>query len=94
MGALSVLGEPRPIVTTLVVPCFVLACRFDPYRETKDRHAGITEGKEMSINKMLGKLSIYQDEKCVRCGYQGAPPGELNIEGRIHHRSPISCLDP
>lgn len=43
-------------------------------------------------NLMLNKLEIYKDKFCNWCGRK-YPDTILNIEGYIHHKCKIVCLD-
>jgi len=43
-------------------------------------------------NLRLNKTEMWKKEKCIYCG-RGYPETILNIEGIIHHHSPICCLD-
>ena len=44
------------------------------------------------INQELNELGLYKDIGCFRCGRK-YPETLLNIEGFIHHRDIMSCLD-
>lgn len=46
----------------------------------------------LGVNTLLGTLPCHRDKACCRCGHTGQP-GELNIEGQIHHKTPVSCID-
>lgn len=44
------------------------------------------------MNEELNKLAIYKEKACVQCGRR-YPETVLNIEGFIHHKQPLVCLD-
>lgn len=45
-----------------------------------------------NINDSLGKLRCWKDETCIDCGRKPSE-SRLNIEGVIHHKSPLRCID-
>lgn len=46
----------------------------------------------LMVNETLGRLPIWKDERCVDCGRSPAET-VLNIEGVIHHRCELRCLE-
>lgn len=50
------------------------------------------EMKKLNINEQLSKLSCWQDAACIYCGRK-YPDTILNIEGNIHHKENLRCID-
>ena len=44
------------------------------------------------INEELNKIPYFSNKKCFLCGRE-CPDTILNIEGMIHHRRKVKCLD-
>lgn len=53
---------------------------------------GRRHGKTYDTNKELNQLSIYINKPCPDCGRK-YPDTILNIEGHIHHRTRMVCID-